>query len=123
MGKMMTVLALALAAPAAFAAAQSQAQVEALRVEIKRDGKDLGAKWKAGKSQRQALLDERKAELAKVKTGPGSKEEKKAARRAIREKYAKLLKEVGARRRAEGRWIREDMRDKGNQILRLREKP
>ena len=94
-----------------------------LRAEVKRDEGDLSAKWKAARSERGVLLGQRKAELARIKAGAGTRTEKKAARQAVHQKYAVLLKEAGSKRQAERNRLREDMKSKKNQILRLRATP
>ena len=128
MKKTMMALTLALTAPAAFGAGTSapvpvRGQVQNLRAEVKRDEGDLSAKWKAAHSERGVLLDRQKAELVGIKAGAGTRAEKKVARQAIRRKYAVLLKEARAKRQSERRRLREDMKGKKNQILRLRETP
>lgn len=108
MRKTMMALTLALAAPAAFgaqAAAPAREQVQNLR------------------SERGALLGRRKSELAKIRTGPGTRAEKKAARQAVRGKYAALLREVRVKIRAERSRLREEMKGKRSQIPRLRGTP
>ncbi|OGR96655.1 MAG: hypothetical protein A2V88_02065 [Elusimicrobia bacterium RBG_16_66_12] len=124
MKKTMMTLTLALAAPAAFGAgAAAPAQVQNLRSEVKRDEGDLSAKWKTARSERGVLLGRRKSELAKIKTGPGTRAEKKTARQAVHRKYAALLKEARAKIQAERSRRREEMKGKRNQILRLRVTP
>lgn len=128
MKKTMMALSLALTAPAAFGAAVSapapaRGQVQMLRSEVKRDEGELSAKWKQTRSERAVLLDQRKAELAKIKSGPGTRGEKKTARQAVHKKYAALLKEARAKRQSERSRLREEMKSRKNQILRLRETP
>jgi hypothetical protein len=128
MKKMMMALILALTAPAAFGAGASapepaRGQVQNLRAEVKRDEGDLSAKWKAAHSERGVLLERRKSELAKIKAGAGTRAEKKAARQAVRRKFTLLLKEARSKRQAERSRLREDMKGKKNQILRLRATP
>ncbi len=127
MRKIIMAVTLALAAPAAFgsgAATQKPiAQIQTLRSEVKRDESDLAAKWKASGPERKALLQQQSAELAKIRAGEGTRGDKKAARQAVRRKYARLFKETREKRRAERRRLREDTKSKKNQILRLREIP
>jgi hypothetical protein len=128
MKKMMMALILALVAPAAFGAgtsapAPARGQVQNLRAEVRRDEGELSARWKAAHSERGVLLGQRKAELAKIKAGAGTRAEKKASRQAVQKRFVVLLKEARAKRQAERSRLREDMKGKKNQILRLREKP
>lgn len=128
MKKTMMALTLALTAPAAFGAGtsapvQARGQVQNLRSEVKRDEGDLSAKWKQARSERTVLLGQRKAELAKIKAGPGTRAEKKAARQAVHRKYAALIQEARTKRQAERSRLREDMKGRKNQILRLRVTP
>lgn len=111
MKKTMMALTLALTAPAAFGAGMS-APVAA-----------RGQAWKAARSERTVLLGQRKAELAKIKAGPGTRAEKKAARQAVHRKYAALIQEARTKRQAERSRLREDMKGRKNQILRLRVTP
>ena len=60
-------------------------------------------------------------ELEKVKAAPGKKAERKAARQAVRQKYAKLLKDAHARRVSETRMLREDVKSKRDMISKLRQ--
>ena len=122
----MMALALALTASAAFGAgepAPAAGQIQALRAEVKRDEGALSAGWKAARAERGVLLGQQKAELAKIKAGPGTRAEKKAARQAVRRKFALLIKEARVKRQAERSSLRMAMKSKKNQILRLRAKP
>jgi hypothetical protein len=127
--KWTTMTALVLLAPAAFAGTAKvvpvkggahDGQVKILRQEIKRDKDDLSAKWKAGRAQTRELNGRMKAELAKVKETKGTRAEKAAARKAVREKYAGLLKEARARSASARRGLREDMAAKSALIKSLR---
>jgi ribosome-binding protein aMBF1 (putative translation factor) len=128
--KWMAVLALALAAGSAFGEtapgakagqAKPNGQVKILRQEIKRDQTDLSAKWKSSREQRKELAVQLKAELAKVKVSEGSRAEKTHARRALRDKYARMLKDARAKSVFERRNLREDISSKSAMIKKLRQ--
>ena len=123
--KWMAVLALTLVAPAAFGqtavTAPSAGQVKILREEIKRDKTDLTAKWKSARAVREQLTAQMKAEAAKLKTAEGTRAEKAAARKALRLKYANLMKEARAKNARERRALREDMASKSALVKRLRQ--
>lgn len=138
--KSMTVLALTLLASAAFGqtgamvpvmhakkakaapavSAQSAGQAKILRGEILRDKTDLKAKHKAALVERAQLLTQEKVELAKVKSAPGTKAEKSAARKALREKYARMFKDAHQQAVYQRKNLREDIVSKKVQIQKLR---
>lgn len=139
MTKKWMTLALALVAPAVFGqtsttvpavrvkkakhamAAPAQAgQTKVLRDEIKRDKTDLAAKRKAARAERVQLGVQEKAELAKIKGSTGTRAEKSAARKALREKYARLMKDAASRSVFERKQLREDIAGKKAQIQKLR---
>jgi hypothetical protein len=132
MTKKVMVLALALAAPAAFgqtnmtaaggaaAVNPAAAPVKTLRDEIKRDKGDIAAKTKAERAEHRELLAAEKAELAKVAQSVGTRAEKKAARLAVRTKYAGLMKEASRKSSYERKNLREDIVAKRGQIKKLR---
>ena len=126
--KWMAVLTLALMAPAVFgqtvvtaAANPAEGQVKMLREEIKRDKQDLTAKVKAARSARQELNAQMKAEFEKVKNSTGTRAEKSSARKALRQKYARLMKDVHAKSVLQRRSLREDMSSKSGLIKKLRQ--
>lgn len=128
--KWMAVLALALAAGSAFgetgkavkeAKKPENGQVKILRQEIQRDQQDLSAKWKSAREQRKELAVQLKAELAKVKASVGSREEKVHARHALRDKYARMLKDARTKSVFERRNLREDISSKSAMIKKLRQ--
>lgn len=118
--KWMTALALALLAPAAFGQANMPAE-KVLRGEIVRDKGDLSAKLKAERAQRKQLLVQEKAELAKIRESTGTRAEKKQARQAVRQKYAKLAADAHQKSAFERKNLREDMQAKRGQIKKLRQ--
>lgn len=123
--KWMAFLALGLLAPAAFGQAAASravpAPVNTLRMEIKRDKDDMTGKTKAFRAERQELLAQEKAELVQVGKTTGTRAEKTQARRAVRAKYATLLKEAHARSAYQKKNLREDITSKQNQIKKLRQ--
>ncbi|MDE2510712.1 MAG: hypothetical protein KGL74_06285 [Elusimicrobia bacterium] len=127
--KWMAVLALAFAAPAAFgqtaksvpADGAAAGQVKILRSEVRRDKLDLSAKVKAVRSARAQLAAQWQAERAKLKGAPGTRAQKAAARKALREKYARLMKELREHNAAARKSLREDMTSKSGLIKRLRQ--
>lgn len=128
MRKTMMALSLSLAASAAFAAggalpASVRGQVQNLRAQLKQDQATLSAGRKEARLERQALLVRQKEDIAKIKAGPGGRAEKKEARLAVRRKYAALLKEARTKRQEKSRRLREEMKGKKSQILRLRAAP
>lgn len=127
--KWTTMMALVLLAPAAFAGTAKvvpvkggahDGQVKVLREEIKRDKTALSEKWKAGRAQVRELGAKMKAELAALKERKGARAEKSAARKAVRAKYAGLMKEARAASAAARRALREDMASKSGLIKSLR---
>ena len=138
--KSMTGLALALCASAAFGqtgamvaavhakkpkpapavSAQSAGQAKILRGEILRDKNDLHAKRKAALVERAELQNQEKAELAKVKSAPGTKAEKSAARKTVREKYARMFSDARQKAAYQRKNLREDIVLKKAQIQKLR---
>jgi hypothetical protein len=130
-------LALALVAPAAFGqtsmpaarvkkaveavGAPNAAPVKILRDEIKRDKDDLTAKVKAERAERKELLAQEKAELVKIGKSEGTRAEKKAARQALRAKYAQLMKDVHQKGSYQKKNLREDIASKQAQIKKLRQ--
>jgi hypothetical protein len=130
-------LALALVAPAAFGqtsmpaarvkkaveavGAPNAAPVKILRDEIKRDKDDLTAKVKAERAERKELLAQEKAELVKIGKSEGTRAEKKAARQALRAKYAQLMKDVRQKGSYQKKNLREDIVSKQAQIKKLRQ--
>jgi hypothetical protein len=137
MTKKSMALALALVAPAAFGqtsmpaahAKKAKAAVEnptaapvkILRDEIKRDKGSLTAKVKAERAERKQLLVQEKAELAKVAKSEGTRAEKKAARQAVRAKYAQLMKDARHKGSYEKKNLRDDITSKQGQIKKLRQ--
>lgn len=127
MTKKVMALAFALAAPAAFGQTSMTATnpaavpVNTLRQEIKRDKGDLTAKVKTERAERKELLVQEKAELAKVAKSVGTRAEKKAARKALRSKYAQLLKAEHEKGSYEKKNLRQDMSSKHGQIKKLRQ--
>ncbi|MFI5346924.1 MAG: hypothetical protein ACHQ51_11175 [Elusimicrobiota bacterium] len=135
--KWMAVLALAFAAPMAFgqtvaavhskkvkpvlAVSPAAGQMKVLRQEIKQDKQDLSAKKKAGHSERAQLAAQWQAELAKVKASEGNRAEKASARKALREKYTRLMKELRAKTVSTRKSLREDISSKSGLIKRLRQ--
>lgn len=123
--KWMAVLALGLLAPAAFGQTAinpaAAAPVQTLRQEIKRDKGDMTGKTKAFRAERKELLAQEKAELVKIGSTVGTRAQKKAARQAVRAKYAQLLKEAHAKVGYQRKNLREDMSSKHNQIKKLRQ--
>jgi len=128
--KWMAVLALALAAPAAFgatvkpvpAAARPEAgQVKVLRGEIKSDKQDLAAKVKAARAERAQLAAQMKAEIAKLKGSEGTRAEKAQARKALREKYSRLMKDLRAKSVSARKSLHEDITSKSGLIKKLRQ--
>jgi ribosome-binding protein aMBF1 (putative translation factor) len=136
--KWMAVLALGLVAPAAFgqtatavpakkakavpaAAGPAAGQMKVLRDEIQRDKQDLTAKRKTKHAARVQREAQRKAEFAKVKASSGTRAEKALARRALRVKYAQLMKEARQKDAYERRNLREDMTSKSGLIKKLRQ--
>ncbi|HXT01481.1 MAG TPA: hypothetical protein VN915_12450 [Elusimicrobiota bacterium] len=124
--KAMAVLALGLLAPAAFgqtAAVNPSAAVAArtLRSEIKRDKGDMTGKTKAFRAERKELLVQEKAELVKIAGTTGTRAQKKAARQAVRSKYAQLLKDARAKAGYQRKNLSEDMTSKRGQIKKLRQ--
>ena len=124
--KWMAVLALGLLAPAAFgqtAAMNPSTAVAArtLRSEIKRDKGDMTGKTKAFRAERKELLVQEKAELAKIKDSTGSRSDKKAARQALRAKYAQLLQDARSKAGDQRKNLRNDMTSKRVQIKKLRQ--
>ena len=125
--KPMTVLVLALLASAvsgggasAAVSVQAAGQAKILRGEILRDKTDLTAKRKALREERGGLLAQEKAALAKVKSSKGARAEKSAARKAVREKYARMLQDARRKSSFERKSLREDIASKKAQIQRLR---
>src|ERR1035437_30254 len=127
MTKKVMALAFALAAPAAFgqtsmtATNRTAVPVNILRQEIKRDKGDLTAKVKAERAELKQLLVQEQAELAKVAKSVGTRAEKKAARQALRSKYAQLLKAEHEKGSYEKKNLRQDMSSKQGQIKKLRQ--
>jgi hypothetical protein len=122
--KWMAVLALGLLAPAAFgqtAMNQSAAPVLTLRQEIKRDKGDMTGKTKAFRAERKELLAQEKAELAQVGKTVGTRAQKKAARQAVKAKYADLLKGARGKSAYQRKNLREDISSKHDQIKKLRQ--
>jgi ribosome-binding protein aMBF1 (putative translation factor) len=124
--KAMAVLALGLLAPAAFGQTTAMAPstvvaAHTLRSEIKRDKGDMTGKTKAFRAERRELLAQEKAELVKIVGTTGSRAQKKAARQAVRNKYAQLLKEARGKVGYQRKNLREDMSSKHNQIKKLRQ--
>lgn len=139
----MLALALALVAPAAFSQASApttqapahakprakkpapnpsaQGNIKVLRGEIKTEKGELSAKAKAAKSEHAALVGQERGELGKVKTVLGNKSEHKAARLAVRQKYARLFQDAHEKRKAERRMLREDIKAKRALISKLRQ--
>jgi len=138
MTKKWMTLALALVAPAVFGqtstavpavrakkakhalTAPANGQAKVLRDEIARDRGDLAAKRKSARAERVQLGVQRKAELAKIKGSTGTRAEKSAARKALREKYARLMKDVSQRSSFERKQLREDIAAKKTRIQKLR---
>ena len=127
--KWMAVLALALA-PAAHGAAvkpvpaaerPAAGQVKVLRGEIMRDKADLTAKAKSGRAERAELAARMRAELAKVRETKGTRAEKASARKAVREKYGKLLREAREKSAFVRRNLNEDITSKSGLIKKLRQ--
>ena len=135
MTKKLMALALALVAPAAFGTTSmpaahvkkaavenpTAAPVKILRDEIKRDKTDLTAKVKAERAERRQLLVQEKAELAKVAESLGTRAEKKAARQAVRSKYAQLMKDAHHKGSYQKKNLRDDISSKQGQIKKLRQ--
>jgi len=124
--KAMAVLALGLLAPAAFgqtAAVNPMTAVAAhtLRSEIKRDKGDMTGKTKAFRAERKELLVQEKAELVKIGSTKGTRAQKKAARQAVRAKYAQLLQDARSKAGYQRKNLREDMTSKRGQIKKLRQ--
>ena len=123
--KAMAVLALGLLAPAAFGqtATVPMTVVAAhnLRSEIKRDKGDMTGKTKVFRAERKELLAQEKAELVKITGTTGTRAQKKAARVAVRNKYAQLLKEARFKVGYQKKNLRQDMTSKHNQIKKLRQ--
>ena len=136
--KWMAVLALALAAPAAFgqsvvpavhakkikavsAAKPAEGQMKVLRQEIKQDKSDMAAKTKAARAERRQLAVQLKAELAKVKGTTGTRADKAQARKALREKYARLMQDARSKAVFERRNLSEDITGKSGLIKKLRQ--
>jgi hypothetical protein len=132
--KWMAVLALGLLAPAAFgkttvkakidapaALNQTAAPVKTLREEIMRDKGDMAGKTKSFRAEHKQLLAQEKAELVQVGKTVGTRAEKKAARQAVRAKYAQLLKDLHAKNAYQKKNLREDITSKHNQIKKLRQ--
>jgi len=119
MTKKSMALALMLVAPAVFG--QTAAPVKTLRDEIKRDKGDLTAKVKTERAAHQELIGQEKAELAKVAKTEGTRAEKKAARLAVRKKYAQMMKDAREKGSYERKNLREDIQAKRGQIQKLRQ--
>jgi flagellar biosynthesis/type III secretory pathway protein FliH len=97
------------------------APVKTLRDEIKRDKDDLTAKVKKERAERKELLVQEKAELAKAGKSEGTRAEKKAARLAVRQKYAQMFKDAHQKDSYERKNLREDIVSKRAQIQKLRQ--
>lgn len=124
--KWMAVLALGLLAPAAFGQTASVNPMTAvaartLRSEIKRDHGDMTGKTKAFRAERKELLVQEKAELVKITASAGNRAQKKAARQAVRAKYAQLIKDARAKAGYQRKNLRDDMTSKRGQIKKLRQ--
>lgn len=124
--KAMAVLALGLLAPAAFgqtAAVNPMTAVatHTLRSEIKRDKGDMTGKTKAFRAERKELLVQEKAELVKITGSTGNRAQKKAARQAVRAKYAQLLQDARVKAGYQRKNLRDDMTSKRGQIKKLRQ--
>ena len=127
--KWMAVLALTFAAPMAFGqkvqkvhtVAPAAGQMKVLREEIKRDKQDLTEKKKTVHSERAQLAAQWQAELAKVKASEGTRSEKSAARKALREKYTRLMKELRSKTAAARKSLHEDITSKSGLIKKLRQ--
>jgi hypothetical protein len=136
--KRMAVLALVLAAPAVFgqtvvpavhaqkvkpaaAAKPAAGQMKELRQEIKQDKSDMAAKTKASRAERRELVVQLKAELAKVRGTVGTRAEKAQARKALREKYARLMQDARSKAVFQRRNLNEDITGKSGLIKKLRQ--
>jgi len=124
--KAMAVLALGLLAPAAFGQTaamnpSAEAAAHTLRSEIKRDKGDMTGKTKAFRAERKELLVQEKAELVKITASKGNRAQKKAARQAVRVKYAQLIKDARAKAGYQRKNLRDDMTSKRVQIKKLRQ--
>ncbi|MDE2489925.1 MAG: hypothetical protein KGM24_03710 [Elusimicrobia bacterium] len=138
MKKWTMALALALVAPAAFsqagaaktakaakaepsAADQAQAAVmKGLRDAVRRDKRDLSAGFRAERTARRALAAKMTSELAAIRAAKGGRAEKTKQRRAVRGKYAALMKAAREQWLGRRRALRADLASKRGQILRLR---
>jgi ribosome-binding protein aMBF1 (putative translation factor) len=124
--KATAILALGLLAPAAFGQTAAmtpatQVATHTLRSEIKRDQGDMTGKTKAFRAERKELLVQEKAELVKITASKGNRAQKKAARQAVRVKYAQLIKDARAKAGYQRKNLRDDMTSKRVQIKKLRQ--